>query len=110
MSLFLIAEIGINHNGNIEIAKKLITNAKEAGFDAVKFQKRTVEKVYSKEFLDSPRESPWGKTQRDQKKGIEFNFDDYKIIDNFCKSQNILWSASAWDVDSQIFLRKLRFF
>ncbi len=106
MSLFLIAEIGINHNGNIEIAKKLITHAKEAGFDAVKFQKRTVEKVYSKEFLDSPRESPWGKTQRDQKKGIEFNFDDYKIIDNFCKSQNILWSASAWDVDSQIFLRK----
>ena len=64
MSLFLIAEIGINHNGNIEIAKKLITQAKEAGFDAVKFQKRTVEKVYSKEFLDSPRESPWGKTQR----------------------------------------------
>ena len=106
MSLFLIAEIGINHNGNIEIAKKLITQAKEAGFDAVKFQKRTVEKVYSKEFLDSPRESPWGKTQRDQKEGIEFNFDDYKIIDNFCKSQNIMWSASAWDVDSQIFLRK----
>ena len=106
MNLFLIAEIGINHNGKIEIAKKLITQAKEAGFDAVKFQKRTVEKVYSKEFLDSPRESPWGKTQRDQKKGIEFNFEDYKKIDNFCKSQNILWSASAWDVDSQIFLRK----
>ena len=70
---FLIAEIGINHNGSLEIAKKLINEAIFAGFDAVKFQKRTIEKVYSKEDLNSYRESPWGKTQRDQKTGLEFN-------------------------------------
>ena len=66
MSLFLIAEIGINHNGDLNVAKKIIDNASDAGFDAVKFQKRNVEKVYSKDFLDSYRESPWGNTQRDQ--------------------------------------------
>ena len=66
MKLFLIAEIGINHNGNLEIAKKLIDYAHEAKFDAVKFQKRDVNLVYTKEFLDTPRESPWGNTQRDQ--------------------------------------------
>ena len=70
MSIFLIAEIGINHNGDLNIAKKLINSAVDAGFDAVKFQKRNVEKVYSKEFLDSPRETPWGTTQRDQKLGL----------------------------------------
>ena len=106
MTPYLIAEIGINHNGDLELAKKLIKDASDAGFDAVKFQKRTVEKVYTKEFLDSPRESPWGKTQRDQKNGIEFNFDDYKIIDEYCKKLSIDWSASAWDEDAQIFLRK----
>lgn len=106
MSVFLIAEIGINHNGDIEIAKKLIQKAKTAGFDAVKFQKRTVEKVYKKEFLDSPRESPWGTTQRDQKNGIELNFDEYKEIDKYCKKLDIFWFASAWDIDSQLFLRK----
>ena len=68
MKPFLIAEIGINHNGDISIAKKLIDYAAEANFDAVKFQKRDIDSVYTKEFLDSPRESPWGKTQRDQKK------------------------------------------
>ncbi len=111
MSIFLIAEIGINHNGDVEIAKKLIMHAKNAGFDAVKFQKRTIEKVYAKDFLDSPRESPWGKTQRDQKQGIEFNEEEYKKIDEYCKSLNIIWSASAWDVESQKFLRRfnLRF-
>ena len=106
MTPYLIAEIGINHNGDLELAKKLIKDASDAGFDAVKFQKRTVEKVYTKEFLDSPRESPWGKTQRDQKNGIEFSFDDYKIIDEYCKKLSIDWSASAWDEDAQIFLRK----
>ena len=70
-NIYLIAEIGINHNGDLDIAKKLIKKSKEAGFDAVKFQKRDLESVYSKEYLDSPRESPWGKTQRDQKKGLE---------------------------------------
>jgi N-acetylneuraminate synthase len=80
MSLYLIAEIGINHNGDFNIAKKLIDYAAEAGFNAVKFQKRTIDRVYTKEFLDGPRDSPWGKTQRDQKNGLEFNFDTYKRI------------------------------
>ncbi len=106
MSIFLIAEIGINHNGNLNIAKQMIAYAKEAGFDAVKFQKRSVEEVYTKEFLDSPRESPWGKTQREQKMGLEFTEKNYDEIDSFCKTKNILWSASAWDESSQKFLRK----
>jgi N-acetylneuraminate synthase len=106
MSIFLIAEIGINHNGDVEIAKKLIDFSKLAGFDAVKFQKRDIEKVYSKEVLDSPRESPWGTTQRDQKLGLEFRDEEYNIIDEYCKKKNILWSASAWDTNSQSFLSK----
>lgn len=105
MSLYLIAEIGINHNGSMEIAKKLISSAADAGFDAVKFQKRTIDKVYTKEFLDSPRDSPWGTTQRDQKMGLEFGTDDYREIDRFCKELGIDWSASAWDVDAQKFIR-----
>ena len=104
MSVFLIAEIGINHNGDLNIAKKLIDSASNAGFDAVKFQKRNLETVYTKEYLDSARESPWGKTQRDQKKGLEFDKKEYDIIDEYCKSKKILWSASAWDIDSQKFL------
>ena len=103
MSLYLIAEIGINHNGSLEIARKLIEAAADAGFDAVKFQKRTVDKVYSKELLDSPRESPWGTTQRDQKMGLEFKREQYQEIDSHCKSLGIAWSASAWDVDAQLF-------
>ncbi len=106
MNIFLIAEIGINHNGDLGIAKRLIDAASDAGFDAVKFQKRSVEKVYSKEFLDSPRQSPWGKTQREQKKGLEFGEKEYVEIDKYCKLKNILWSASAWDIESQNFLRK----
>ena len=105
MSIFLIAEIGINHNGDINIAKKLIDAASDAGFDAVKFQKRSIEKVYSKEFLDSPRESPWGNTQRDQKLGLEFGKDEYQEIDNYCKAKKIIWSASAWDLESQDFIK-----
>lgn len=105
MSLFLIAEIGINHNGDIEIAKKLIQESKNAGFDSVKFQKRTVDKVYSKAFLDSYRDSPWGKTQRNQKNGLEFNKKDYQEIDKFCKNINIEWFASAWDIEAQNFLK-----
>ena len=107
--VFITAEIGINHNGDIEIAKKLIDVAKEAGCDAVKFQKRTVEKVYSKDVLDSPRESPWGTTTRDQKIGLEFNEKQYDIINDYCNKKNIEWYASAWDIDSQIFLRKYNF-
>ena len=85
-NIFLIAEIGINHNGDISLAKKLINEASKAGFDAVKFQKRTIEKVYSKEFLLSKRESPWGNTQEDQKRGLEFNKNQYDEIDEYCKS------------------------
>src|SRR5438270_630214 len=81
MSLYLIAEVGINHNGNLDIAKQLIDAAADAGFDAVKFQKRTIDKVYTKEMLDGPRESPWGATQRDQKMGLEFGREQYREID-----------------------------
>ncbi len=106
MSIFLIAEIGINHNGDIANAKLLIDAASKAGFDAVKFQKRTIDKVYTKEFLDSPRESPWGTTQRDQKEGLEFSTSDYAEIDIYCKQKGIQWSASAWDIDAQVFLQQ----
>tara|TARA_B100000989_G_scaffold293945_1_gene272128 strand:+ start:1816 stop:2649 length:834 start_codon:yes stop_codon:yes gene_type:complete len=105
MSIFIIAEIGINHNGDMKICKQLIDLATGAGCDAVKFQKRDIDTVYSKELLDSPRESPWGKTQRDQKMGLEFNREDYKEIDKYCKEKNIFWFASAWDLKSQSFLR-----
>ncbi len=105
MSLFLIAEIGINHNGDLNIAKQLIDAAVDAGFDAVKFQKRTIDNVYTKEFLDSPRESQWGTTQRAQKEGLEFSHDGYREIDKYCKDKNIQWTASAWDTDAQIFLQ-----
>ena len=106
MSIFVIAEIGINHNGSLDICKQLIDVAVQAGADAVKFQKRTLELVYTKELLDSPRESPWGTTQRDQKEGLELDLDDYKEIDRHCKQQNIAWFASAWDLESQKFLRQ----
>ena len=84
---FLIAEIGINHNGDMNIVKKLIDNSKEAGFDAVKFQKREIDLVYSEEVLNQPRNSPWGETQRDQKNGLELNFSQYEQIDNYCKKK-----------------------
>lgn len=106
MSVFIIAEIGTNHNGDINIAKQLIHLAKDVGCDAVKFQKRTIDLVYSKEFLDLPRESPWGTTQRHQKEGIEFNFEQYKEIDRYCRELGIEWFASAWDIESQRFLRQ----
>ncbi len=100
----LIAEIGINHNGDLDLAKKLIDLAKKANFDCVKFQKRDINLVYSKKILDAPRESPWGKTQRDQKQGLEFNKDEYDKIDSYCKKININWFASAWDLNSLKFL------
>jgi len=106
MSIFIIAEIGINHNGDVEIAKKLIDVAKDAGADAVKFQKRTIDLVYSKEFLDSPRESPWGNTQRAQKEGLEFGLKEYQEIDSYCREKGIEWFASAWDLESLKFLRQ----
>lgn len=103
--IFTIAEIGINHNGDINIAKQLIKYSKEAGFDCVKFQKRTINTVYSQEILDSQRESPWGNTTRDQKEGLEFNHNDYLEIDKYCKELEIEWFASAWDQDSLLFLQ-----
>lgn len=104
--IFLIAEIGINHNGDLNIAKKLIDNAKHAKFDSVKFQKRTINKVYTKEALDAERTSPWGTTNRQQKEGLEFNYDEYLEIDNYCKHKKIDWFASAWDLESLEFLEK----
>ena len=106
--VFIAAEIGINHNGDIEIAKKLIDLAVSTGCDAVKFQKRTVDKVYSKELLDSLRDSPWGKTQREQKEGLEFSHAQYNIIDKYCKQKGITWYLSCWDMDSQIQMRKFK--
>jgi len=105
MGIFIIAEIGINHNGDIDIVKQLIDGAFFCGCDAVKFQKRTVEKVYSKEELDKYRESPWGTTNREQKLGLEFGKDEYDEIDTYCKKKGIPWFASAWDTASQKFLR-----
>ncbi len=104
--IFIIAEIGINHNGDLGIAKELIDIAEDAGADAVKFQKRTIDLVYTKEFLDLPRESPWGTTQREQKEGLEFGIDEYTEIDNYCKKKGINWFASAWDLESQKFLKQ----
>ena len=104
MSIFIIAEIGINHNGDIELAKKLIDGAADAGADAVKFQKRTLDRVYSQEELDKYRESPWGTTNRAQKKGLEFEKREFDIIDQYCKTHGISWFASAWDLESQDFL------
>ena len=102
--ILYIAEIGINHNGDINIAKSLIDNASSVGFDCVKFQKRDIDLVYSKEILETPRESPWGNTTRDQKLGLEFNKNEYDEIDNYCKEKNIEWFASAWDQNSLEFL------
>jgi len=106
MGVFVIAEIGINHNGDINIAKKLINLAATCGCDAVKFQKRTIDAVYTEEFLKSPRESFWGTTQRAQKEGLEFGKEEYQEIDRYCKQIHIPWFASAWDIESQKFLRQ----
>lgn len=103
---FIIGEIGINHNGDVELAKKMISMVKECGGDAVKFQKRDVEKVYTKEELDKYRESPWGTTNREQKMGLEFGPIEYDEIDRYCEELNIPWFASAWDLGSQKFLQQ----
>lgn len=106
MKTFIVAEIGINHNGDIELAKRLIDAAVIAGCDAVKFQKRTVDKVYTQEYLDSPRKSPWGETQRAQKEGLELGKEEYDEINRYCQEKGIEWYASAWDIDSQKFLQQ----
>jgi N-acetylneuraminate synthase len=106
MSTFIVAEIGINHNGDMGMCKELIDVAKSSGCDAVKFQKRDIDKVYTQEFLNSPRQSPWGTTQRQQKKGLEFDEKEYSEIDAYCKDKGIEWFASAWDLNSQRFLKE----
>lgn len=102
--IYITAEIGINHNGSMDIVKQLIDHSKSAGVDAVKFQKRTIDIVYSEEILNQYRESPWGTTQREQKEGLELTLEDYKEIDSYCKKIGIDWYASAWDISSQDFL------
>jgi N-acetylneuraminate synthase len=108
MSIYIVAEIGINHNGDMSICKQLIDIAKDVGCDAVKFQKRDLDSVYTQVFLDSNRESPWGTTQREQKQGLEFSLNDYEEIDQYCKTIGIDWFASAWDLKSQEFLKQFR--
>lgn len=106
MAIYIVAEIGINHNGDMKVCKDLIDLAVDAGCDAVKFQKRDIDEVYTQEFLDLPRESPWGKSQRNQKMGLELSEENYRDIDKYCKEKNIDWFASAWDINSQRFLQQ----
>ena len=108
MKIIFIAEIGINHNGSLDKAKEMIDISSEAGADIVKFQKRDVETVYSKEILDAPRESPWGTTTREQKYGLEFGEKEYDEIDAYCKKKGIDWFSSAWDLKSLEFLKKYK--
>ena len=103
---FIISEIGINHNGDLDIAKQMIDKSKEAGADAVKFQKRDIDIVYSKDQLKKPRSSPFGSTEREQKEGLEFNENEYDSINNYCKEKKIIWFSSAWDINSLKFLDK----
>jgi len=103
---FMVAEIGINHNGNVELAKKLIDTAALGGCDAVKFQKRTVEVVYTPEELKKPRENPFGPTNGDLKRGLEFGHDQYDAIDRYCREKDILWYSSCWDEASVDFMER----
>ena len=105
--VFIVAEIGINHNGSVEVTKKLIDAAVLAGCDAVKFQKRTVEVVYTAEELAKPRENPFGPTNGDLKRGLEFGQKEYGEINRYCREKNILWYASCWDEGSVDFVERL---
>lgn len=105
---YVVAEIGINHNGDIDLAKRLISVAAAAGCDAVKFQKRTVEVVYTAEELAKPRENPFGPTNGDLKYGLEFEQEEFEEIDAFCKSLKMIWFASPWDEQSVDFLEAFR--
>lgn len=106
--VFIIAELGTNHMGDIEIAKKMIDVAVSAGCDAVKLQKKNVEKIYNKDFLDSPLESPWGTTQREMRLHREFSMKELESLNRYCKNKNIHLFFSCWDVDSQLQMRKLK--
>ena len=105
---FIVAEIGINHNGDVDLAKRLISVALAAGCDAIKFQKRTVDVVYTQEELAKPRENPFGPTNGDLKYGLEFEQEEYEEINAFCKSVKMLWFASPWDEASVDFLEAFR--
>ena len=106
--VFIIGEIGTNHAGNINIAKKIIDAAVDSGFNAVKFQKKNVEKIYTNKFLDSYLESPWGTTQREMRLYREFSNKQFNEIDKYCKKKKIPWFVSCWDVDSQIEMKKFK--
>lgn len=108
MKVEIIAEVGINHNGSIEVARDLMKMAKECGCDYVKFQKRTIDIVYTQEFLDSYRQSPWGSTQRVQKQALEFGQLQYDEIDDYSRELGLPWFASAWDIKSLEFLDSYR--
>ena len=103
---FMIGEVGINHNGSLDTVKKLIDASVEADADAVKFQKRDVDLVYGEEYLESLRDSPWGRTQREQKEGLELSKKEYEEINAYCHRNDIYWFASAWDLNSLEFLEK----
>lgn len=103
---YVIAEIGINHNGRQDLLRKLIAAAADAGCDAVKFQKRSIDYVYSREELDRPRESPFGTTNGDLKRALELNHDDYRFIDRTCRELGLQWFASCWDPDSVDFIEQ----
>lgn len=103
---WIVAEIGINHNGSLKTALEMIDAAKAAGCDAVKFQKRTIDLCYTKEELDKPRESPWGTTTRQQKEGLELSKGCYEEIDYHCKKRGIQWFASCWDIPSVEFIER----
>jgi N-acetylneuraminate synthase len=106
--VYFIAEIGTNHVGDINIAKQIIDIAVKCGCNAVKFQKKSVEKIYTKEFLDSPLVSPWGKTQREMRVNREFSEKQFKEIDKYCKKKKITWFVSCWDIESQLNMRKFK--
>ncbi|WP_428326242.1 N-acetylneuraminate synthase family protein [Nitrosopumilus sp.] len=106
--VFIIGEIGTNHVGDVNIAKKIIDAAVQAGFDAVKFQKKNVEKIYTSDFLNSYLDSPWGTTQREMRLNREFSDKQFKEIDRYCKKKKIPWFVSCWDVGSQLHMRKFK--
>jgi N-acetylneuraminate synthase len=107
--VYIIAEIGINHNGSIDIAKKLIDGAVDSGCDAVKFQKRTPELCVPKDQWDIERETPWGRISYiEYRRKVEFGFEEFLEIDGYCKQKGIDWFASPWDEEALHFLEKFK--